>query len=135
MAHVCLARKLHIYFMSGAWELSMSAENVINEIRESLNGRPGQPIVFGVCRALAEKSGKEPWVFRLVAIILTLFWTLPAVAAYIILGFALGETEERTRKFFSGLAVITRDWVEKGAAWLRDQINGCGRGNYRSRGY
>ena len=26
----------------------MSSENVINEIRESLNGRPGQPIVFGV---------------------------------------------------------------------------------------
>jgi len=100
----------------------MSADNVINEIRESLNGRPGQPIVFGVCRALAEKSGKEPWVFRLAAIILTLFWALPAVAAYIILGFALSETEERTRKFFSGLAVMIRELVEKFAASLRDII-------------
>ena len=67
----------------------MSADNVINEIRDSLNGRPGQPIVFGVCKALADKSGKEPWVYRAVAIVLTLFWTLPAVAAYIIIGFAL----------------------------------------------
>ena len=110
----------------------MSAENVINEIRESLNGRPGQPIVFGVCRALAEKFGKEPWIFRLAAIVLTLFWTLPAVAAYIIVGFALSETEERTRKFFSGLAVITRDCVDKCASWLRDC---CGRDSHRSRGY
>jgi len=98
----------------------MSAENVINEIRESLNGRPGQPIVFGVCKALADKSGKEPWIYRLAAIALTLFWTLPAVAIYIVLGFALSETEERTRKFFSGLAIMVRELVEKFAASLRD---------------
>ena len=100
----------------------MSADNVINEIRDSLNGRPGQPIVFGVCKALADKSGKEPWLFRLAAIILTLFWTLPAVAAYIIVGFALSETEDRTRKFFSGLAVIVRDLVQKFAESLRNMF-------------
>jgi len=100
----------------------MSADSVINEIRDSLNGRPGQPIVFGVCKALADKSGKEPWIFRLAAIIFTLFWTLPAVAAYIILGFALNETENRTRKFFSGLAIIVRDLVQKFAASLRDMF-------------
>jgi len=98
----------------------MSADNVINEIRDSLNGRPGQPIVFGVCKALAGKSGNEPWVFRLATLVLALFWTLPVVAAYIILGFALGETEERTRKFFSGLAVMIREMVQKFAASLRD---------------
>lgn len=98
----------------------MSADNVINEIRDSLNGRPGQPIVFGVCKALAAKSGNEPWVFRLAALVLTLFWTLPAVAAYIILGFALSETEQRTRKFFSGLAIMIRETVQKFAASLRD---------------
>ena len=100
----------------------MSADNVLNEIRDSLNGRPGQPIVFGVCKALAEKSGKEPWVFRLAALVLTLFWTLPAVAAYIVLGFALNETESRTRRFFQGLAVITRETVEKCASSLRDMF-------------
>lgn len=102
----------------------MSTDNVINEIRDSLNGRPGQPIVFGVCKALAEKSGKEPWLFRAAAIVLTLFWTLPAVAAYIILGFALNETEDRTRRFFSGLAVITREAVEKFAESLRGMFDG-----------
>jgi phage shock protein PspC (stress-responsive transcriptional regulator) len=100
----------------------MSTDNVINEIRDSLNGRPGQPIVFGVCKALADKFSKEPWLFRLAAIVLTLFWTLPAAAAYIILGFTLNETENRTRKFFSGLAVIVRDLVQKFAESLRDMF-------------
>jgi len=98
----------------------MSQASVINEIRESLNGRPGQPIVFGVCKALAERFGKEPWTFRLAAIVLTLFWTLPALAAYIIAGLVMKETELRTRTFFSGLVVVIRENVERGAAWLRD---------------
>ena len=91
----------------------MSAENVINEIRDSLNGRPGQPIVFGVCRTLADKFNQEPWVFRAGAIVLGLFFTFFTVAAYIVLGFALNETENRTRRFFSGLAVLIREWCEK----------------------
>ena len=100
----------------------MCPENVCNEIRESLNGRPGQPMVLGVCKSLAERFGKEAWVFRLVAIVATLFWTLPALAAYIILGFALKETENRTRRFFSGLAVVIRESVEKAADWLRELL-------------
>ena len=98
----------------------MSQASVINEIRESLNGRPGQPIVFGVCKALAARFDKEPWTFRLAAIVLTLFWTLPALAAYIIAGLVMKETELRTRTFFSGLVVVIRENVERGAAWLRD---------------
>jgi len=100
----------------------MSANCVIGEIRDSLNGRPGQPIVFGVCKALADKFNKEPWVFRLAALVLTLFWTLPAVAAYIILGFALNDTEDRTRRFFSGLAIIIREGVDKLSESLRDMF-------------
>jgi phage shock protein PspC (stress-responsive transcriptional regulator) len=98
----------------------MNPDNVCNEIRESLNGRPGQPIVFGVCSTLARRFGKEPWGFRLAAIVLTLFWTLPALAIYIVLGFALKETESRTRRFFSGLAVLLREWVEKIFDGLRE---------------
>ena len=60
----------------------MSSDSVINEIRESLNGRPGQPIVFGVCKALAERFGKEPWTFRLAAIVLALFWALTSSPAW-----------------------------------------------------
>ena len=91
----------------------MTAENVINEIRETLNGRPGQPIVFGVCGTLADKLGQEPWVVRAAAILLGLFFTFFTVAIYIVLGFALKETEHRTGRFFSGLAVLIREWTEK----------------------
>ena len=111
----------------------MSTENVINEIRGSLNGRTGQPIVFGVCNALAERWGKEPWTFRLAAIVVALFWTLPALAAYIIAGLVLKETEVRTRTFFSGLTVVIRENVQKGAAWLRDSCAADRRGGYHGR--
>jgi phage shock protein PspC (stress-responsive transcriptional regulator) len=97
----------------------MTSENVINEVREALNGRPGQPIVFGVCRALADRFGKEPWTFRLAAIVLALIWTLPVLAAYIVAGLVMAETESRTRRFFSGLAVIIREKVEQAAEGLR----------------
>lgn len=113
----------------------MNRENVCNEIRETLNGRPGQPIVLGVCRALAERFKKEPWVFRLAAILMVLFWTLPAVAAYIILGFALKETEDRTRRFFSGLAVLIREWTEKFADALRGLFGGSDSEDYGNRSY
>jgi phage shock protein PspC (stress-responsive transcriptional regulator) len=113
----------------------MSTENVIHEIRQSLNGRPGQPIVFGVCKALADRFGTEPWIPRLAAIVLTLFWALPALAAYVVAGLVMPETAERTRRFFSGLAVIVREYAEKGAASLRGNgsagaRSGCRRHEY-----
>lgn len=91
----------------------MSADNVINEIREALNGRPGQPIVLGVCKTLAARFDVEPWVVRAAAIVLGLFFTVITIAAYVVLGFTLKETELRTRQFFSGLAVLIREWAEK----------------------
>ena len=45
-----------------------------------------------------------------------------AVFGRVILGFALNETEDRTRKFFSGLAVIVRETVQKLAESLRDMF-------------
>ena len=98
----------------------MSADCVFDQIRESLNGRPGQPIVFGVCKSLAERFDKEPWIFRLIAIVLTLFWAVPALGVYVILGFVLSETEMRTRQFFSGLGVIIRESLEKLGGSARD---------------
>lgn len=98
----------------------MSGDCVFDQIRESLNGKPGQPIVFGVCKSLAERFEKEPWIFRLIAIVMTLFWTVPALAAYVILGFVLSETEVRTRQFFSGMGVIIRENFEKLAGSAKD---------------
>lgn len=100
----------------------MPSDSVIDEIREALNGRPGQPIVFGVCKTLADRFGKEPFLFRLGAILLMLFWTVPALAAYVIAGLVMKETEPRTRQFFSGLGVILREKTQEGAAWLRDSL-------------
>lgn len=113
----------------------MSEPCVFNQIKESLNGRPDQPIVFGVCQALSKRYKKEPWVFRLAAIVLTLFWTLPALAAYIVLSLVLTETEMRTRKFFSGLAVVAREQVEKLPASLRALFESDNGRNSSSRGY
>ena len=112
----------------------MTTENVVNEVREALNGKPGQPIVLGVCKTLAARYDKEVWILRLVAIATGLFWTLPVLAAYIILGFTLTETEERTRGFFSGLAVIIRETVEKLFSIIRDVLGNNDRGS-RSNGY
>ena len=97
----------------------MTGECIFEQIKESLNGQPGQPIVLGVCTSLAKRFEKEPWVFRLAAIVLTLCWTLPAIFGYLVLGFVLSETENRTRQFFTGLVVITRESIEKLAASLK----------------
>ena len=97
----------------------MTEHCVFTEVKESLNGRTGQPIVFGVCQALSVRFKNEPWVFRLAAIILTLFWTIPAIGVYIILGLVLSETESRTRQFFSGLGVVAREGIEKFSESLR----------------
>lgn len=91
----------------------MKDDDTLEDIKSALNGRPGQPIVFGVCKALAVRCGCEPWVTRGAALFIGLFWTLPALAAYILLGLVLKETETRTRGFFSGLTVIVREWTEK----------------------
>lgn len=91
----------------------MRHDDTVDDIKNALNGTPGQPIVFGVCRTLAGRLDCEPWVVRAVAIVLGVIWSLFALAAYIVLGLVLKETEARTRGFFAGLAVIIREWTEK----------------------
>lgn len=111
----------------------MSAENVLDEIREALQGRPGQPLVLGVCQSLADRMGQETWVVRAAAILLGVFWTLPVLAVYIILGWVMKDTEDRTRRFFSGLGVIARESAEKVFAGLRDLFGDSA--SSRSNGY
>ena len=111
----------------------MSAENVLDEIREALEGRPGQPMVLGVCKSLAERFNQEIWVVRAFTIVMAVFWTLPVLALYIVLGFVMKDTENRTRRFFSGLAIIIRETVEKvvdGIKNLFDNNDRYGRDGY-----
>lgn len=104
----------------------MRDEDTIESIKRSLNGRPGQPIVFGVCRAIAARCGYEPWVTRGAAIVLGLIFTLPVLATYILLGLFMKETEARTRGFFSGLSVIIREWCDKHCSSTRQSFHSGG---------
>ncbi len=105
----------------------MSKDQTFENIKNALNGRPGQPIVFGVCRALANRFECETWVTRLIAIVAAVFFTIPTLISYVLLGLFLSETEVRTRGFFSGLGVMFREWTEK-------CNRACG-GRYHSDGY
>lgn len=91
----------------------MSTDSIIEEIREALQGRPGQPIVLGVCNTIASRMGWEAWWVRLAVIVSVLFFAGFTLVAYVIAGLLLKETEARTRGFFAGLAVIAREWAEK----------------------
>ena len=91
----------------------MAQNDFIDSIRENLNGSPGQPMLFGVCRTLAAKLELEPWILRAIAIVMTLFFTAPTVVAYILLGLFMDETADRTRGIFQGLFLTLREWVDK----------------------
>ena len=88
--------------------------------------------MFGVCKALASRCGCEPWVTRLTAIIAGVFFTLPALISYVLLGLFMKETQLRTRGFFSGLAVLFREWSDKFSRPERDSYHSDGyNGGYR----
>jgi phage shock protein PspC (stress-responsive transcriptional regulator) len=91
----------------------MTTDSIIQEIREALEGRPGQPIALGVCNAIAQKMAWEAWIVRLVVIVNVLFFTVFTLLAYVIAGLVMKETGARTRGFFTGLTIITREWMEK----------------------
>jgi phage shock protein PspC (stress-responsive transcriptional regulator) len=112
--------------------LTMTTDSIMQEIREALEGRPGQPIVLGVCNAIANKMGWETWCVRLATIVSALFFTVFTLIAYVIAGLVLKETEERTRGFFTGLTIIAREWAEKLSGSLNKAF--CS-DRYDSRGY
>ena len=102
----------------------MDQQNLFESIKHNLNGRPGQPIVLGVCKTLARRFGQEPWVFRAAAIVLGVFFTFATLAIYILLGLMLPETEERSKGVFRGLALSMREWIDRLAEMGREIING-----------
>ena len=98
----------------------MNTENLFEGIKENLNGRPGQPIVLGVCNVLANRFEQEVWKFRAATIVLGVFFTLATLAVYILLGLFMAETEERTKGLFRGLGVWAQESCEKVVAGCRD---------------
>lgn len=109
----------------------MSAENLFESIKENLNGRPGQPIVLGVCKTLSEKFDMEVWVFRAAAIVLGVFFTFAALAAYILFGLFMKETEARTKGVFQGLCIWAAEIWDKGVASFQDLTGHGDRHNSR----
>lgn len=107
----------------------MNSDDLLGSIRENLNGRPGQPMLFGVCKTVARRNGHEAWPYRLAGIVLLLFWTIPTIGIYCLLGLLLPETKVRTYGVFKGLFVLLQEWVEKGLAMLQDLFNPRDRGN------
>lgn len=96
----------------------MNADSLFESIKENLNGRPGQPIVLGVCNTLARRFEQEVWIFRAAAIVLGVFFTFATLAAYILLGLLMKETEARTKGLFQGLCIWGRDAINRCAAVL-----------------
>lgn len=91
----------------------MAQNDFLDSVRDNLNGRPGQPMLFGVCRTLADKLGAEPWVIRIVALLALLVATGLTIVAYILLGLFMEETAERTRGIFQGLFLTLREGVDR----------------------
>lgn len=102
----------------------MEHHNLFENIKHNLNGRPGQPIVLGVCKTLARRCGQEVWVFRAAAIVLGVFFTFATLAAYVLLGLFLPETEERTKGVFRGLGIWLQELVDRLAALGREIFSG-----------
>lgn len=102
----------------------MDQQNLFESIKHNLNGRPGQPIVLGVCKTLSERFGQEPWVYRAAAILLGVFFTFATLAGYVLLGLLLPETAERSKGVFRGLGLQIREWVDRLAEFGREIING-----------
>lgn len=107
----------------------MNTENLFESIKQNLNGRPGQPIVLGVCNVLARRFDQEVWIFRAGTIVLGVFFTFTTLAAYILLGLFMSETEQRTRGLFRGLGIWAREAGDKFAAACRDLFGHSGQRN------
>jgi phage shock protein PspC (stress-responsive transcriptional regulator) len=91
----------------------MRNDDLLQNLKDNLNGRPGQPIVLGVCLALARRLDQEPWLIRAAAIVLGVLFTMPTLLAYVLAGLLLEETADRTRGAFQGLLVTLREVTEK----------------------
>jgi len=96
-------------------------------VKENLNGRPGQPMVLGVCKTLAARFQLEVWFVRLAAIALGVFFTFATLVVYILLGLFLDETAARSKSLFEGLGIWFREFTDKVANWCHCSASGTSR--------
>ena len=91
----------------------MQEDTFFESIKRNLNGEPGQPIILGVCNALAKRFNQEVWLIRLAAIILGVAYTFATVVAYILCGLFMDETSDRSKSLFEGLGIYFREFTQK----------------------
>jgi len=66
--------------------------------RDLLGSQPERGWVFGVCAALAARTGWELWAVRTATLILLLmFWWLPMAIAYLVVAMLMDETRPATQ--------------------------------------
>ena len=102
----------------------MQDETFFESIKRNLNGEPGQPIVLGVCKTLAERFNQEVWLIRLATIILGVVYTFATLVAYILLGLFMAETSDRSKSLFEGLGIWFRELTEKAGNLCSDICGG-----------
>jgi len=105
----------------------MQDKPFFTSLKENLNGQPGQPMVLGVCKTLAQRFELEVWFVRLATLVLGAFFTFATLVAYILLGLFMEETGARTKSLFEGLGIWFRELTEK----VANLCSPAGRGNAR----
>ncbi len=81
--------------------------------RDLLGSHAERGWVFGVCAALAERTGWELWAVRAATLVLLLmFWWLPMAIAYLVMAMLLDETRPGTQQKLKRWARRADDLLE-----------------------
>ncbi len=75
----------------------MSETNAFHRVRDILDDKSRGAWVFGVCLAIQKRSSCSLWACRASTLVSLIFFTLPTLIGYIILGLLLDETRDETR--------------------------------------
>lgn len=94
--------------------MSNEFQRLLDDGKKALQGRPGQPLLLGVCAALARRLDMEAWLVRVGVILLFVLFNLVTLVVYLVLALVLEETAERSRKIFHGLWMTIKEKFEPG---------------------
>lgn len=84
------------------------------DVKQALNGRTGQPILLGVCQFISQRTEMAPWLVRSLALLLLLVFPPFTLIAYLLAGFLLPQTAERSKKIARGLWITIQEKLSGG---------------------
>lgn len=97
--------------------------HLFEDFQAQLRGQNAQPLIFGVCAALAQRGGFNRGPVRLIALLALVFFTMPVLLAYVIAGFLLPETRDTTKTRLLSCARWLVDRIEAMVASVRGSGN------------